>query len=69
MLEKIAPYWKAVAGFVAAVGINVATDLSDGGAPWPQDGGEWVRFLLTVTGGTLAVYMSPKNADTAKHAK
>lgn len=49
-------YAKAVAAFVAGVIANMATDLVNGTAPWPQTGAEWSRYLITSFGAAIGAY-------------
>ena len=65
MLDKIAPYWKAVIGFVTpgVVALVAAVqESSDGGAA--VTGPEWVGILAAcvITGG--AVYTVPNRPST-----
>lgn len=56
-MDKIAPYWKAVVGFIApAAGflIGAVTEASDGGAT--ITGSEWITALCTAVVTAAAVY-------------
>lgn len=53
--------WKAILAFGALLATNVATQLTTASAPWPTDGGEWLRFALTTAGGTWLVWQGPRN--------
>ncbi|QEA10796.1 holin [Mycobacterium phage Weirdo19] len=55
-------YLKAILAFVSLLVTNIAADLTAGGQPWPTDGGEWARWLLTITLGTWLVYQLPNSA-------
>lgn len=59
-------YWKGILAFLSLVATNAVTDLMQSGNPWPNTGGEWVRWAVTVFGGTLLVYgkgNAPKNPE------
>lgn len=49
-------YWKSIAAFLSLVATNVATQLMTEGVPWPTDGGEWGRFIITTLLGTWLVF-------------
>lgn len=49
-------YWKAICAFAVLVATNAATDLTTSGTPWPATGGDWVRWAVSIVGGTLVVY-------------
>ena len=64
MLEQLAPYWKAVLGFVApgAVVIGSAvTEASDGGTA--ITGAEWVTAIVACIVTGSAVYAVPNRAS------
>jgi hypothetical protein len=63
--EIVTGYLKAILAFVALLVTNIATDLTTGNEPWPSDGGEWARWLLTIVLGTWLVYQVP-NTPSAK---
>ena len=59
-MEKIAPYWKAVVGFIApAAGflIGAVTEASDGGATITAS--EWITALCTAIVTSAVVYSVP----------
>lgn len=56
-MDKIAPYWKAVVGFVApaaAIIISAVTDVSAGGEVITA--GEWVTAVCTAVITAAGVY-------------
>lgn len=56
-MDKIAPYWKAVVGFVApgaAIIVSAVTDASAGGAAITA--GEWVTAVCTAVITAAGVY-------------
>ena len=55
-------YWKSILAFLVLVATNAATDLMQSGNPWPSNSGEWVRWGVSIVGGTLLVY-AKRNAD------
>ena len=59
-MNAVKPYWKAILAFVSLLATNVSADLMNGGPPWPQNAGEWARWLVTQIVGTYAVYRVPK---------
>ena len=65
MHDKIAPYWKAILGFVApgAVVIGSAvTEASDGGTA--ITGAEWVTAIVACIVTGSAVYAVPNRAPS-----
>lgn len=58
-------YTKAILAFISLVVTNIAADLTAGNEPWPQSGGEWARWLLTIILGTWLVYQLPNRQTTA----
>lgn len=69
-MNKIAPYWKAVVGFVAPAGpllINAMTDASDGGSVITVN--EWLIGGITCVVTAAAVYAAPKNRDKEEVAQ
>lgn len=68
----VQPAWyaaavKAVLAFLAIVATNAFADLHSG-RPWPEDGGEWLRWALTIIVGTYAVYRIPNAKPTVEPA-
>jgi uncharacterized membrane protein YeaQ/YmgE (transglycosylase-associated protein family) len=60
-------YWKAILAFVGAFGTNVVVQLTQHAVPWPTNGGEWARFLVSVLGTTVLVAGGPSNKAVGKH--
>lgn len=54
-------YMKAILAFVGLLVTNVYTELQTGDQPWPTTVAEWVRWVVTVVGGTAVVYFGPAN--------
>lgn len=54
-------YAYAVKALLAFLGILVTNAFADlqSGRPWPENGGEWLRWGLTIVGGTYLVYRIP----------
>lgn len=48
--------WKAILAFLSLVATNAVADLTASGKPWPETGAEWLRWIVSVVGGTLLVY-------------
>ena len=66
MIDKIAPYWKAVVGFITpglvVIGSSLA-DSSEGGSKITT--GEWVSALIAMFATSAAVYAA-KNKPKAE---
>jgi hypothetical protein len=59
-VSKLAPYWKAAAGFVApGLALFVADVASDQALPTHN---EWLAIGLACIAGATGVYVAPKNA-------
>lgn len=62
-MDAIAPYWKAVVGFLgpgATIIIASVVDTSDGGTR--ITGSEWITALMTAIVTAAAVYTVPNKA-------
>lgn len=59
MNNTIKVYAKTIAAFVVTVLGNALVNLINGGAPWPQTGGQWLQYAITSVGAALAVYGTP----------
>lgn len=57
-MTKLAPYWKALAGFIAP---GAALIIANGG---DLSGRDWLVALATCVVTSAAVYVVPKNAET-----
>jgi len=55
-MTKLSPYYKALAGFLAAA-IVAYLGATDGGVTQQ----EWLKILLAGLGGTGLVFIAPKN--------
>jgi hypothetical protein len=67
-MEKVAPYWKAIVGFVApgaAVLISAVLEGSDGGTV--ITGAEWVTALCTALITASSVYAVPNANQPGRH--
>lgn len=67
-MDRIAPYWKAVVGFVApgAVALGAAvTEASDGGSS--ITGAEWTTALVACVVTSAAVFSVPNRDPYATH--
>lgn len=62
----LATSWKSLLAFGVLFISNVATQLTTVGVPWPVDGGQWARFLLTTALGTYVVWQGPSNKPRTK---
>lgn len=70
ILERVAPFWKAVVGFVApgAVSIGAAvTEASDGGSAITQ--AEWITAIVAMVVTSAAVYGVPNKDPRALHQR
>lgn len=56
-MSTLAPYWKAVAGFVVPGIVALAYALQDGSVSGP----EWLGVLAACVAGSGVVYVAPKN--------
>jgi hypothetical protein len=60
---------KAILAFAGLLATNVAANLMNGGMPWPQNGGEWARFLVSTLGTTLIVWAAPNTTKNPQVAR
>lgn len=60
-------YWKAILAFLGLLATNAATDLMQSGEPWPADGGEILRWLISIVAGTWLVYQVPGPRYEGRH--
>ncbi|HEY3545045.1 MAG TPA: hypothetical protein VGK17_03010 [Propionicimonas sp.] len=63
MLDKIAPYWKAVVGFFGPGIIMLCNPLLAGRIPTQA---EWLIALGTALATSLGVYLVPNNAPATE---
>jgi hypothetical protein len=61
-MSKIAPYQKAIAGFIGAA-IVAYLGATDGGVT----GHEWLEILVAGLGGSGLIYLVPNKDPKAKH--
>lgn len=59
----MAYYWKALLAFLSLFATNLAADWMTNGQPWPEDGGQLTRWILSIGVGTWLVYQKA-NART-----
>jgi len=67
-MNKLAPYWKSVLGFVAPGAVLVGsavTEVSDGGTAITA--AEWVTALVACVVTSAAVYSVPNRDPLAAH--
>ncbi|MCV7255703.1 hypothetical protein H7J86_26410 [Mycobacterium hackensackense] len=64
-MSALTESWKSILAFLALFTTNVAVQLTTVGVPWPVDGGQWARFLLTTALGTWLVWQGPANKKRA----
>lgn len=67
-MSKIAPYWKAVVGFVAPGAVTLGSavlDTSDGGSRITST--EWITALVACLVTSAAVYSAPNRDPYAQH--
>ena len=59
-MEKIAPYWKAVIGFIAPAAVVIMASVTDASAGGQAiTGGEWITALCTAIVTSAGVYAVP----------
>lgn len=61
-MKRIAPYWKAVAGFISPGVVLFIADAADGSMPTHN---EWLAIGLACLAGATGVYVAPKNKAKA----
>lgn len=64
-MEFVKIWIKAVAAFALSILGSMATSLATQGTPVPQDGKQWLTFLITTVVLTAGVAI-PRNKQTAK---
>lgn len=61
----LAEYWKSILAFLSLFATNLAADWMSNGQPWPEDGGQAARWILSICVGTWLVYQKA-NANTVR---
>lgn len=57
--------WKAILTFGGMMLTNVAVDLMQSGKPWPDTGGDWLRFFVSSFLITWIVWRVPNGPKPA----
>ena len=53
---ELTAYWKSILAFLSLFATNLAADWMANGQPWPETGGELVRWVVSIGVGTFLVY-------------
>lgn len=69
VVDVLKTSWKSLLAFGVLFLTNVATQLTTVGVPWPVDGGQWTRFLLTTALGTYIVWQGPSNKKRTRRRR
>ena len=69
VMNTITSVAKAIAAFILPLIINMIMDLVNGNQPWPQNGNEWLRYLLSSVVTAVGVYGVPNTTNDPRIAR